>query len=284
MPALRGTLLHEILNLPIFWLNMWQEESPSIPPQQIAYGRHSRQYFLLFHPRVESVRRSAAIIYIHGGGWRFGSPEAFQPHARVFTEAGFPAVFPSFRRIPFYGFDDMREDLNLLLRRLRLLWEEEQWAGRRLIVGGMSSGGHLAAHLALNHEALSDCGWAPSDIDTLFCCGAPLDLNRMPMTPVVRSMAGPRGSKSYHRANPVGLIEAEYPPPPTLLIHGARDGLVPIDSCRGFAERIRELPDVPFHFYIIPDGTHLDAASWGHTENEVRREILQWIGGLAVGR
>ena len=278
MSSLRGTPLHELLNLPLFWLHMSRQGAPSLPPERIPYGPHARQYFLFFKPHPQVRQRAETVVYLHGGGWLFGSPEAFTPHARVFLDAGFPAIFPSFRRIPFHNFNDMREDLNRLLTRLHRLWKEEGWTGRRLIAGGMSSGGHLAAHLALDGSALQQCGWQAADIAGLFCCGAPLDLDCMPLTAVVRAMAGPRDSEQYRKANPVLLIRNRKSPlPPTLLIHGTHDGLVPIESARSFAGQTANLPDVRLHFHLIPNGSHLDAASWGHTENVVRREILGWM-------
>ncbi|GAA1540113.1 alpha/beta hydrolase [Actinomadura kijaniata] len=89
-------------------------------------------------------------LHVHGGGWWLGSHE---PHdvacARLAVDAGCAVVSPDHRLAPEHPFPAPAEDVYATL-----LWTVEHAAGLgvdpgRVSVGGVSSGGNLAAAAAL---------------------------------------------------------------------------------------------------------------------------------------
>jgi acetyl esterase/lipase len=272
----KGNVAHELLHLPTYWIRMRRAPLPEMTPEHHSYGDHPRQYFLFFKPAPGEENEKPLIVYFHGGGWCFGSPEAFKAHARVFLEAGFPVALPSVRRIPRYRFHHMELDLTALLRYLEGLKKENGWKGRPLVIGGMSSGGHLAAHLAFNSDIQERSRVGASVLAGAFFCGTPLDLDPLSLSPVIRLLAGAPQRPAFRRANSI----MHLPPHrkiPMLIIHGAQDGLVPNDSAESFVEKAIAFHAGPVKWHVLPGGTHLDAASWGHTENEVRQVLLEWL-------
>ena len=113
----KGNLLHEGLHLLPWWLKMWRIPSNRQKRTKISYGKHRRQYFLLFEPQNGIITQDKIILYIHGGGWQFGSPDAFAVHGQFLTNQGYAVIMPSHRRLPFFDYHDLREDLDLILKK-----------------------------------------------------------------------------------------------------------------------------------------------------------------------
>ena len=270
----RGNTVHEIIHLPLFWARMLVASKSGFEARRLYYGPHPRQYYLLL--QAGAGRCSGTVIYFHGGSWRFGSPEAFRIHGEVFAREGFRVIMPSVRRIPRYNFLDFREDLRQFTLHLQGILDEAQPAPLPIIIGGMSSGAHLAAQLLFQRSILREAGIPSSRLSGLFLCGAPLDLVKMPDTPVIRCLAGRRGGPLFGLANPVNQL---HDPPciPVLFIHGTKDGLTPIENAISFETKLRAVHGGDIEFHILPGGTHLDAGSWGHTDNALRKLLTGWV-------
>ena len=195
-----------------------------------AFGAHKRQYGLL---ATQPDPAAPLAIWIHGGGWQFGSPELLKAFGDYFYRRGYHVWMPSHRRLPLYRGCDMLDDLTAGVRAV------ERVLGRTTptptLVAGMSSGGQLATLMALQAKLWDDTSL---NVEGLLACGAPLSLANIGATLVRRRVAGPADSQrwcdadAYHQ-----LTEAQRFP--ALLLHGTRDGLVPIAGPRAFATKAR---------------------------------------------
>jgi acetyl esterase len=91
-----------------------------------------------------------ALMYTHGGGWLFGSPETHEEICRrIANLAGAVVVAPDYRLAPEAPFPSGLEDC---ADALRYMYHNASGLGidpGRIAVGGDSSGGNLAAVLAL---------------------------------------------------------------------------------------------------------------------------------------
>jgi acetyl esterase len=84
------------------------------------------------------------VIYLHGGGWAFGSPTSFRKLGMQFAEAGYLTIVLDYRLAPEHPFPAALEDSMFAIG-----WATEnarRWNGdgRRIAIGGDSAGGNLA--------------------------------------------------------------------------------------------------------------------------------------------
>ncbi len=100
--------------------------------------------------RPERTGMQPAIVYCHGGGWMYGSPDQSAELAQLYAhEVGAVVVNPQYRLSPEHRFPAAFDDCFAVLR---FVMEN---AGRigidpsRIAVAGESSGGNLAAAIAI---------------------------------------------------------------------------------------------------------------------------------------
>jgi acetyl esterase len=84
------------------------------------------------------------VIYLHGGGWAFGSPASHRKLGMQFAEAGYLTINLDYRLAPEHPFPAALEDSMFAIR-----WASDnarRWNGdgRRIAIGGDSAGGNLA--------------------------------------------------------------------------------------------------------------------------------------------
>jgi acetyl esterase len=84
------------------------------------------------------------VIYLHGGGWAFGSPFSFRKLGMQFAEAGYLTIILDYRLAPEHPFPAAFEDTMFAIR-----WAADQtrrWNGDggRIAIGGDSAGANLA--------------------------------------------------------------------------------------------------------------------------------------------
>lgn len=276
----RGSLLHELLHLPPFWVHLLSSPGNNFREERIAYGAHRRQYMLLCIPPEGMPLQPAVLFYFHGGGWQFGAPEQFRPQAQQLTRKGFVVLLPSCRRLPRYNYRHIREDLTQMLLKARDVLAQREMGEKKAIIGGMSAGGNMAALAALDHEGLEQAGLSPEWFQGLFLLGAPLHLDKMASSPTLRFFAGPRDQPMFRQASPYQYLNKSVNIS-TLIIHGAKDGMVKFEGAREFANRMKAVNAAETRFVSLPEGTHLDVASWFFREGEAREAFWGWLERLS---
>ena len=85
------------------------------------------------------------MIYLHGGGWAFGSPTSFRKLGMQFAEAGYLTINLDYRLAPEHPFPAALDDSMFAIG-----WaagNARRWNGdgRRIAIGGDSAGANLAA-------------------------------------------------------------------------------------------------------------------------------------------
>jgi acetyl esterase len=84
------------------------------------------------------------IIYLHGGGWAFGSPGSFRKLGMQFAEAGYLTIILDYRLAPEDPFPAALDDTIFAIEwafRSASRWNGD---GRRIAIGGDSAGANLA--------------------------------------------------------------------------------------------------------------------------------------------
>jgi len=194
----------------------------------------------LFIPPESFTEPRPAMLYIHGGSWRGGSPTQFYRHAAQLAGHG---IVGSCCRYRFSGeatFPASVEDVKAAIRWLRASAEELGIDRDRIGVLGGSSGGHLAAMLATTADVVElegDGGYAdqPSDVQLAVLLNPITDMTAFEAgTPLISAVKGLMGGlmcdipDAYELASP--LLQIDENTPPCLLVHGTADPLVPCEQ------------------------------------------------------
>lgn len=278
----RGTLLHELFHLPLYLKQVAGIQLEPHYSAKIPFGPHRRQYMLVLRPKVPV---KAWVVYWHGGGWQFGTPEQFSVTAQPWLRAGYGVVIPSYRRLPMYQFDSIRADTITALATFRH-WSGEARQDRSttpFILLGMSAGGHLASIVGLDQSIFSQAGWSAQRIAGVICAGGVLDLEPMRFNPVIRMLAGNPASANFDHANPIAHLHPKAPP--FLLIHGKKDGMTPFRLALRFRQAYSAIADPDqFRLITLDDGSHLDAGRWMFLPGEMQQEVIgqanRWLRNL----
>lgn len=97
---------------------------------------------------------SGALIFVHGGGFAFGSPESHERCARVLAlESGMPVLVPDYRLAPEHPYPSGLNDVVACLGRTRSTPELFGIAAGPIVIGGDSAGANLALSAILHEQA-----------------------------------------------------------------------------------------------------------------------------------
>jgi acetyl esterase/lipase len=108
----------------------------------------------LFLP-VESPRRPPVIVWVHAGGWRFGSRHLAPDLSRFFAERGFAMVTIDYRLTRHATFPAQLEDVKTALAWLRRSADTYGFDADGLGLWGSSAGAHLSALVAFTARGAS---------------------------------------------------------------------------------------------------------------------------------
>lgn len=187
----------------------------------------------VFEPREhKAADRRPCFLAIHGGGWVAGTPDVMYCVASHFAERGWVGISMQYRIAkPERGttvFDAVR-DARSAVRYLRAHAAELGINPAKIVVGGRSAGGHLAAATAL-FDGVDEPGEDTSVScvpAAVICYSAVLDTSEQGYG---RDTIGERWQElsPLHHVRP-GL-------PPMLVMHGQRDTIAPTAGAQAFNE------------------------------------------------
>jgi acetyl esterase/lipase len=201
-------------------------------------------------------RPAAVIVWVHGGGWRFGDRNLAPNLARWFAERGFAMVSFDYRLSDEVKFPEPVADVKTAVRWVRSIAQQYSLDADAIGLWGSSAGAHLSACAVLTgeewvteeHAGFSSAvsavvaGYGPTDFSRI-------DEDRIAAPPKVADaetvmvkltvqtahpdsfesrligIAVRKGAPEVDRANPVRYVHPGVPP--FLILHGESDALVP---------------------------------------------------------
>ena len=218
----------------------------------LEYGRVGERQLrgIIYVPKEESGRRRPAVVYVHGGGWRAGTPMQFSRHAAAMSERDFVGLCIEYRLCNEASFPAALQDCKCAVRYLRANAERLNIdCGRIGIVGG-SSGAHLGALVATTpnrnewignggHGDQSDTVQAAVFFNGLFDLPAMWPFGKC--NQIMRDFLGKsydEDTELYRQASPITHVDKNTPP--SLLLHGEDDKVVPVQQSVDFCDRLSQ--------------------------------------------
>jgi acetyl esterase/lipase len=246
----------------------------SRPDDDLVYGAWQDQplHVVVYKPRSATPGRSAPILlYIHGGGFTMGDRFESGSNLRWFTDRGWLALSIDYT---LSSVDRHLSDITTSQVACAMVWTAANAARfggdpTRISLLGTSAGGNLAinaGYLANSGRLESSCGGAVPRVSAVSALYPPVDLAAawVSQVPGISDMA--RQFNTYY----VGGSPERFPDryrfvasathisaaaPPTLVILGDNDHLVPPDATDRFAQQARNA-GVDVESIRFPYGDH----------------------------
>lgn len=205
-------------------------EHPVVIVRDVVYGHKDGMALTLDAFRPTSSRNGAAVLVMISGGWvsRWTTPDSVANRSmiRALTDRGYTVFAVRHGSSPRYKVPEAYDDVHRALAFVHARADDFDIDPERLGVFGYSAGGHLSLMLGLHGDDGDDPAGAVRAVVAFF---PPVDL---------RGLAGP--SQRFPALDFSPALEADVSPllyataddPPTLLMHGDADNLVPVDHSR----------------------------------------------------
>jgi acetyl esterase len=211
-----------------------------VKPDQIIEYKQTEHGPLTLHvfnpPGHKAGDKTPAIVFFFGGGWKSGSPKQFYPQSAHLASRGMVAICADYRTESRHGTTPQEcvKDGKSAMRRVRSHAHELGIDPDRIAAGGGSAGGHVAATTAVikgfNEESEDLSVRCRPDALVLF-------------NPVFDN--GPEGygydrvKKYWQEFSPLHNLDASVPP--TLVMLGTKDNLIPVATAEAYKAKMEEL-------------------------------------------
>lgn len=194
------------------------------------------------------------VVWIFGGSWKFGS-KAYHVNLRDLTRSGIAVAAIEYRLSGTAIYPAQLQDCQAAVDWLRAHGAEMGIDPKRIGISGESSGGHLAALLGTvegKAKIQAVCAlYPPTDLVTL---GAKYE-NPKKFSNIDRLLGGRVSGRIplAKAASPVEHVSSNSPP--FLLIHGAKDTLVPLEQSQKVDEKLKRV-GVESRLIVVPEKGH----------------------------
>ncbi len=231
--------------------------APRITPD-VVYGHKDGMALVydVFHPAKPN---GAGIAYMISGGWfsRWSPPEERMAGFRAMLDRGFTVFAVHHGSAPRFKVPDAVADVRMAIRHIRLNAARHGVDPERLGVTGGSAGGHLSLMLGMASDpgdaAATDPVQRTSDrVQAVVALFPPVDLTFM-AGPSERFPALDFSKDEAGKVSPIGFVSSDDPP--TLLIHGDKDQLVPLRNSTAMLEALEKV-NVESELIVIEGGEH----------------------------
>lgn len=198
-------------------------------------GSDSLELDVFYPPNHDGSSEPApCVVFFFGGGWNSGRPGQFHKHCEYFASRGMLAISAEYRTRDSHGTKpaDCVFDGKSAVRWIRDNASKLGVDPDRLVAGGGSAGGHVAAAVAACRDLEE-----PSTDPTTSCLPNALML----FNPVYDN--GPHGyghdrvKDHWRRISPRHNLHAEMPP--TIAFFGTNDKLIPVATTQNFAAAMK---------------------------------------------
>ena len=186
----------------------------------------------VFLPPEHGLGRTA-ILLVHGGGWVSGDRTQLRGYGILLARLGFVCIASEYRLSGEAIWPAQIHDVKAAVRWVRAHAEHYGIDPDKIAVSGNSAGAHLALMLAglADGQLEGDGGNAGVSTRVAACVAIypPTELRvEHPSDPVGLLLGGKVATEVEDEASPLTYVTADFPP--TMLVHGNADEVVPVDA------------------------------------------------------
>ena len=205
-----------------------------------------------------------AVLLLYGGGWRMGERGRMRDHGIALARRGFVAVASDYRLTPESPWPAQIHDVKAAIRWMGASAARLGIDPARIALEGHSAGAHLAllaAGTPGNPAFEGDGGSAgvPTDVAAVVAVYPPVRFHignerSSGSTPANALMGENASSEDARAAGPIEYASSNFPP--TLLLHGSADKVVPPTATLRMYEALSQAgAAVEMHMYAnLPHG------------------------------
>lgn len=243
----------------------------------VVYG-HKDGMALIYDVLRPEKQNGAAVAYMMSGGWfsRWRDPKALSRIAQDMLDDGFAVMLVYHGSSPRYHVPDAYADVSRAIRHIRKNADSYGVDAQRIGVTGGSAGGHLSLMLGFSadagvNDAEDELLRHSNKVAAVVAYYPPVDLQPM----------ADKNSKRFPALNFPAALAASVSPilhvdaadPPTLLIHGTKDTLVPISNSEKLIEELGK-HGVVSNFISLPGAGH---GFRGEQRSQAAQARLAWF-------
>ena len=219
---------------------------PEMPGARVEVYREANGVKLnayVFTPPNHRVSdRRPAVLFFFGGGWKGGSPGQFLPQSLYLAQRGMVAIPCDYRVLSRHGVipQDCLRDAKAAIRWARANATRLGIDPDRIVAGGESAGGHLAAAVALvpgfedgAHTAVSSMPNALALFNPAVVL-SPVEGHPGLLSEEKIADISARTDGRPQEISPYYFVRAGLPP--SILFHGTKDEAVPFPTAALFAQ------------------------------------------------
>lgn len=241
-------------------------------------------YADLFLPDVPAAGPRPAVLYLHGGGWSAGERGYARAWADFLTARGYIVVSLDYRLFPPSTGLKAPGDVQCGIGWVKAHAATYGIDPDRLVLFGESAGGHLATlvgYAAGDPRLPASCEARDTSVKALISFYGPSDLvfHAEHLGPGTRRrLEGFTGvpleghRERYALLSPLTHVGPHAPP--TLLLHGEADSVVPLHASRALAARLEEA-GVPHQLFTPPYAEHAFDAWDGGFGRQLARALVE---------
>ena len=201
----------------------------------------------------DSVRKDVGVLLVHGGGWSSGDRSQLKGYGVLLGRKGYLCVATEYRLTGEAAWPAQLHDVKAALRWMRANAETFRIDPKKIVVEGNSAGGHLALMIAGTPglaEFAGDGGNAGVDesVAAAVAFYPPVGLERRHWGGLPTLFGNDAPIETLKTASPLTYAKAGYPP--TLLIQGNADDIVPAEESEFMYEALHKAGvAVELHMY-----------------------------------
>jgi acetyl esterase/lipase len=195
-------------------------------------------------PTRINAAASPIVIDLHGGSWQHGSPKEDEALSQHLAAQGYSVFAVDYRRAPLHRHPAQIEDVRQAIGWIKSNAKRLHADASRIALIGHSAGAHLAMLAAFAEPDTAIRAvvgfYGPADLNALYLHPpSPDPLNVPAKLEALIGLPFATNAQVFRSASPIHYVRTRLPP--TLLIQGARDHIVPAQLTRSMHMALRKV-------------------------------------------